>query len=186
MRGGRAARARLAKRKYTKCFRLILKSKGNARHFFFKYFWRTDGRATGGAEPNATRNWCFVEADGVYFYCFSMIVQSFAEATTDTIWVFHFLTKQAFCAHRLSTLAQSDDKQTRGGKGEHEKALVKMHTKRMSALPRTFTNSWQIDQKHCQNPFWRPTRFWKWFLVIFNPFWPPKMWPHKLIFLIFN
>ena len=42
---------------------------------------------------------------------------------------FTFLTKQAFCAHRLSTLAQSDDKQTRGGKGEHEKALVKMHTK---------------------------------------------------------
>ena len=50
-----------------------------------KYFWRTDGRATGGADPKATRNWCFVEADGVYFYCFSMIVQSFAEATTDTI-----------------------------------------------------------------------------------------------------
>ena len=64
--------------------RSVLKSKGNAR-LFLKYFWRTDGRATGGAEPNATRNWCFVEADGVYFYCFSMIVQSFAEATTDTI-----------------------------------------------------------------------------------------------------
>ena len=53
--------------------------------FLKKYLWRTDGRATGGADPNATRNWCFVEADGVYFYCFSMIVQSFAEATTDTI-----------------------------------------------------------------------------------------------------
>jgi hypothetical protein len=53
--------------------------------FFLKYFWRTDGRATGGADPNATRNWCFVEADGVYFYCFSMIVHGFAEATTDTI-----------------------------------------------------------------------------------------------------
>ena len=34
---------------------------------FLKYFWRTDERATGGADPNATRNWCFVEADGVYF-----------------------------------------------------------------------------------------------------------------------
>ena len=48
------------------------------------YIWRTDGRATGGADPNATRNWCFVDADGVYFYFFSMIVQGFAEATTDT------------------------------------------------------------------------------------------------------
>ena len=66
--------------------RLVLKSKGNARHFvFLKYFWRTDLRATGGADPNATRNWCFVGADGVYFYCFSMIVHGFAEATTDTI-----------------------------------------------------------------------------------------------------
>jgi hypothetical protein len=62
--------------------RLVLKSKGNARHFKKKYFWRTDGRATGGADPNATRNWCFVE---VYVYCFSMIVHGFAEATTDTI-----------------------------------------------------------------------------------------------------
>ena len=97
--------------------------------FCKKYFWRTDGRATGGAEPNATRNWCVINTDGIYFYCFSMIVQDFAEATTDTIWVFHFLTKQAFCAHRLSTLAQSDDKQTRGGKRGHEKALVKMHMK---------------------------------------------------------
>ena len=35
--------------------------------FFLKYFWRTDGRATGGADPNATRNWRFVETDGVYF-----------------------------------------------------------------------------------------------------------------------
>jgi hypothetical protein len=61
--------------------------------FFLKYFWRTDGRATGGADPNATRNWCFVEADGVYFYCFSMIVQGFAEATTDTICVFYFFNE---------------------------------------------------------------------------------------------
>ena len=69
---------------------------------FFKYFWRTDGRATGGAEPNATRNWCFVEADGVYFYCFSMIVQSFAEATTDTIWVFYFFNETSIlCAQTV-------------------------------------------------------------------------------------
>ena len=40
MGGGRAARARLAKRKYTKCFRLILKSKGNAR-LFKNYVWGT-------------------------------------------------------------------------------------------------------------------------------------------------
>ena len=53
--------------------------------FFLKYFWRTDGRATGGADPNATRNWRFVKTDGVYFSCFSMIVHGFAEATTDTI-----------------------------------------------------------------------------------------------------
>ena len=57
---------------------------------FFNYFWRTDGRATGGADPNAIRKWFFVEADGVYFYCFSMIVHSFAKATTDTIRVFDF------------------------------------------------------------------------------------------------
>ena len=91
--------------------------------FFSKNFWRTDGRATGGADPNATRNWRFVETDGVYFSCFSMIVHGFAEATTDTIWVFFtFLTKQAFCAHRLSTLAQSDDKQPsrrQGGAWKH-------------------------------------------------------------------
>ena len=31
--GGRAGRARLAKHKYAKCFRLVLKSKGNAHHF---------------------------------------------------------------------------------------------------------------------------------------------------------
>ena len=60
---------------------------------FFYYFWRTDGRATGGADPNAIRNWCFVEADGVYFYCFSMIVDGFAEATTDTICVFYFFNE---------------------------------------------------------------------------------------------
>ena len=35
---------------------------------FFNYFWRTDGRATGGADPNAIRNWCLVEADGVFFF----------------------------------------------------------------------------------------------------------------------
>ena len=62
-----------------------------------KYSWRTDGRATGGADPNATRNWCFVEADGVYFYCFSMIVQGFAEATTDTICDF-------YCSNKTSKL----------------------------------------------------------------------------------
>ena len=71
-------------------------------------------------------------------------------------------------------------------KGRHAFRLVKMHTKRMSALPRTLTNSWQIDQKHCQNPFWRPTRFWKRFLMIFDPFWPPKMWPKVRVFLAFN
>ena len=103
----------------------------------FDYFWHTDGRATGGADPNAIRSWCFVEVDGVYFYCFSMIVHGFAEATTDTICVFclfnRILLKQAWCAHRIATLTQSDDKPPRrnrvGGKGEHEKALVKMHMK---------------------------------------------------------
>ena len=55
---------------------------------FLNYFSRTDGRATRGADPNAIRNFCFVEADGVYFYCFSMIVHGFAKATTDTICVF--------------------------------------------------------------------------------------------------
>ena len=70
--------------------RLVVKSKGNAGHFLFlNYFWRPDGRATGCADPNATRNWCFVEADGVYFYGFSMIVQGFAEATADTICDFY-------------------------------------------------------------------------------------------------
>ena len=60
---------------------------------FFKHFWRTDGRATGGADPNATRNWCFVEADGVYLSCVSMIVHGFAEATTDKICVFNFFNE---------------------------------------------------------------------------------------------
>ena len=73
--------------------RLVVKSKGNAGHFFNNYFWRPDGRATGGADPNPTRNWCVVEADGVYFDCFSMIVQGFAEATTDTICDFYCFNK---------------------------------------------------------------------------------------------
>ena len=70
--------------------RLVLKNKGHAGIFVFG---RTDGRATGGADPNATCNWCYVKADGVYFYCFSMIVHGFAEATTDTICVFYFFTE---------------------------------------------------------------------------------------------
>ena len=50
---------------------------------------------------------------------------------------FSFLTKQAFCAHRLFTLAQTDDKQPGGGKGEHAKALVKMHAKLRVAVKAT-------------------------------------------------
>jgi hypothetical protein len=42
---------------------------------------------------------------------------------------FTLLPKPAFCAHRLSTLAQTDDKQPGSGKREHAKALVKMHVK---------------------------------------------------------
>ena len=50
-----------------------------------------------------------VEADGVYFSCFSMTVHGFAEATTDTICDFYLfnivLIKQAFCMHRMLTFA---------------------------------------------------------------------------------
>ena len=40
-----------------------------------------------------SRCWCFVDASGVYFYCFSMIVQGFAEATADTICDFYCFNK---------------------------------------------------------------------------------------------
>ena len=79
--------------------------------FFLKYFWRTDGRATGGADPNATRNWRFVKTDGVYFSCFSMIVHGFAEATTDTIWVFYLFNETSILCAQTVHFGTSDDKQ---------------------------------------------------------------------------
>jgi len=39
--------------------------------------------------------------------------------------LFTFLTKQALCQHRISTLTQSDME----SKGEHEETLVKIHMK---------------------------------------------------------
>ena len=79
--------------------------------------------------PIGSHNWCFVEADGVYLYCFSMIVHGFAEATIDPFVIFTFLTKQAFCAHRNSTLAQTDDKPPWRNQVGDTRHTVKMHTK---------------------------------------------------------
>ena len=100
--------------------------------FVFNYLLRTDGRATGGAQPNATRNWCFVEVDGVYVYCFEMIVHGFPEASTDTIWVFYFFTETSILRAQYRYFDNSNVKPPRrnrvGGKWEHQKASVKMHT----------------------------------------------------------
>ena len=66
------------------------------------------GYGWAGADFTATRNWCCVGADGVYFYCSTLIVHGFAEGTTDTFCAFYFINKkiikQAWCAHRIAAL----------------------------------------------------------------------------------
>ena len=56
---------------YFKCFRLVLKSKGNAR-LFSNFVWRTDGRGAGGGRRGQT---CLTEIYYriVYFYYFKCI-----------------------------------------------------------------------------------------------------------------
>ena len=88
MGGGRAARARLAKRKYTKCFRLILKSKGNAR-LFSNFVWRTDGRGAGGRRGQTCQTEIYYRI--VYFYCFKcfgLILKSKGNASlfSNVVW----------------------------------------------------------------------------------------------------
>ena len=65
--GGRAVRARRAKHKYAKCFRLVLKNKGNA-SLFSNFVWRAVGRGAGGrrGQPCQTEIYFMF----VHFYCF--------------------------------------------------------------------------------------------------------------------
>ena len=78
MRGGRAARARLAKRKYTKCSRLIFKSKGNA-GLFWNYVWKTRLRK---------RKYIMVVFVFFYFECFRLVLKSKGNARflSNLVW----------------------------------------------------------------------------------------------------
>ena len=52
---------------YFKCFRLLLKSKGNPR-LLSNFVWRTDGRGAGGRRGQTCRREIYFKI--VYFYCF--------------------------------------------------------------------------------------------------------------------
>ena len=73
---------------YFKCFRLVLKSKGNAR-LFSNFVWRTDGRGAGGRRGQTCQTEIYYRI--VYFYCFKcfgLILKSKGNASlfSNVVW----------------------------------------------------------------------------------------------------
>ena len=110
--------------------RLVLKSKGNTRHFVFYIIFRVRmGELREARIPMRPAIGVLLRPTGYMFTVLAWLYMALLKQLLTQFEFFTFLRKQAFCAHRLSTLAQSDDKQPSRRQGEHEKALVKMHTK---------------------------------------------------------
>jgi len=105
--------------------------------FFPHHFLLRDGLARGGAAPNAVPTIPTIDVllrpTGYIFSVLASLYVALLKQLLPQFVFFAFLTKQTFCPRRIFTLTQSDDKppwrNQVGGKGEHEKALVKMHMK---------------------------------------------------------
>ena len=79
--------------------------------FFCNYVWHTDGRARGGADPNANPAvGVLLRPTGYIFIVLACLYMALLKQLLIQFVIFTFLKKQAFCVHRISTLTQSDDK----------------------------------------------------------------------------
>ena len=85
---------------YFKCFRLVLKSKGNNR-LFSNFVWRTDGRGAGGRRGQTCQTEIYFMI--VHFYCFKcfrIVLKSKGNASlfSNLVWERKFSQFWKFCS----------------------------------------------------------------------------------------